>query len=78
MRVLRCALPNASDLISGVPFAPAPDGRGMVSAPVDAATAERFARIPGYSVEAAPDPDPAIDETPVAVDKPPRRPRTPT
>lgn len=64
--IIRCTRPNASGLISGVVFAPASDGRGMLSEPVDAETAARFLRIPGY--EAAPVepplPPPPIDDLP--------------
>jgi hypothetical protein len=51
-RVL-CALPFASDLISGVAFAPSPDG--MLSEPVAVEVAEGFARIPGYTLVTIPE-----------------------
>lgn len=41
-----CILPNASESISGVTFAPCRGG--MLSDEIDDGVAERFARIPGY------------------------------
>lgn len=56
-----CTRPNASELISGVRFAPG--GDGMLSEPVSRATAELFGAVPGYrivAVVAVPDvPEPA-------------------
>lgn len=59
---VRCALPNASELISGVRFERDDDG-SMVSEPVDEPTATRFCSIRGYSlVDDGNDPPPAQDE----------------
>jgi hypothetical protein len=46
---IRCTLPNASDNINGIPFAPE-DG-AMVAEIDDAVAADHFASIPGYEVE---------------------------
>lgn len=63
MRVL-CNLPNMSAQVSGVGFAPAPDGESWVSDDLTPALAQAFAEIPGYRLLADPelesaDPPPA-------------------
>lgn len=55
MRVL-CSLPNMSAQVSGVGFAPAPDGEGWVSDDLTPALAQAFAEIPGYILLADPAP----------------------
>ena len=72
MARIRCTLPNASDLISGVRFTPAGDGRGVVSDLLEDETAARFLAIPGYEPvkergqarPAAPDAPPTVAELP--------------
>jgi hypothetical protein len=52
-----CRLPNAARVINGVSFAPQAEvGGALVSETLDAETAARFLRIPGY--EAMPEPAP--------------------
>lgn len=43
-----CTRPNASELISGVPFTP--DADGMLSAPITRAIADEFLAVPGYAL----------------------------
>lgn len=50
MRV-RNLKPNASTLISGVRFAPDPDGGGMVSEDISEERAAHFLAVPGYERE---------------------------
>jgi hypothetical protein len=85
---VRCQLPNASDLISGVRFERDDDG-AMVSELVDAETATRFCSIRGYDLveesdspppppEPGPEPDPKPEtdsETQPAKGKPGRKPK---
>lgn len=60
---LRCTLPNASGLISGVRFTP--DGQGsMVSESMADDQARRWAGIPGYQI---------MDENPAPPASKPRR-----
>lgn len=55
-----CDLPNASEEINGVRFAPDGPGGAMRSAVVDEATAAAFLAIPGYRAD--PDTDEAARE----------------
>jgi hypothetical protein len=64
-----CKLPNASEEISGVRFAPHPDGaeHGMVSEDISQEQADFFVSIPGYelvggSAQKAPADDTELDE----------------
>ena len=50
MAKVRCDLPNASTLISGVAFVPVEDG--MISEDLDDDMAERFASIKGFHLVA--------------------------
>ena len=73
MRIL-CTLPNASKLISGVPFEPHPDG-GMVSAgELDGEQAQIFLSIAGFSaIEDAAQADVFADPVPDAPQSKSRR-----
>lgn len=53
MAKVLCTLPNASELINGVKFAPHASG-GMLSEDITDAQAEDFASIPGYELVGAP------------------------
>lgn len=50
MKRVICSRPNASTLISGVPFTTTSDGR-HISAEIDDATADMFLSIPGYILD---------------------------
>jgi type IV secretory pathway VirB10-like protein len=58
-----CDLKNASDEINGIKFFPLDDGR-RISDEIDDATANRFASIPGYSLDEEDSP-PATPAKPV-------------
>ncbi len=75
MRVI-CTLPNASALISGVPFDLCPQGR--MSGDLTAEEAGMFAGIPGYTlVRSVPDPEDAPAPAPVPTPRRGRPPRNP-
>lgn len=70
MAKVLCTLPNASELISGVKFAPHASG-GMLSEDITDAQAEDFASIPGYELVGAPKApatDPVADAAKAAAD----------
>lgn len=55
-----CSLPNASDFISGVRFAP--HALGVISEEISSDVAEMFTVIPGYSMAASEDALPSSGE----------------